>query len=504
MVLLQEVREAVEATWSGALTSDEAMKDVIAGAKRQASRDRGLGDQKARELLVALLDQLLPVGKERSKSSAALQQILDRISTLIDRSRAGYFQRWIELVGAEGVAATEVEVIARLLVAHLTDEGLHRSHLHGWLSNLPEDAPLGEVLQEGRQMLLEPPRQFTFLVSVVSAHKDVRASMKELWREADDYLRAFEQSANPKKIATPRLGAGAIEWSCTARDPHGAMVELLAWQQRVVVRTQLGLGVAGNVTFGPHVIDVVSSKVRTPREDLRPLRIPTIQRNRLFSGGLKFSDQLDGAIELLASHTGAAKGASVASVWAAAEGLLGRPGGKGTDVADRLADIVACSFPRAEVTALARSWAGRGGDDLAARLTTASSDEQARMMADQLIRSGDPGFIKEADQAAVARYVQLSKSPAEVLARVRSYYSAAFRRLYYQRNFVMHAARFDSVSLSASARTAPALVAAALDRIINAQQGEVSMSPLQLAARAENELSLVGTAAARPLHALLD
>jgi hypothetical protein len=124
---------------------------------------------------------------------------------------------------------------------------------------------------------------------------------------------------------------------------------------------------------------------------------------------------------------------------------------------------------------------------------------------DEFVREhGDPGFAGASDRAAVARYQQLSADPAAVMSRVRNYYSSAFRRLYYQRNFIMHAAKFDSVTLGVSARTAPLLVAAALDRLVNAQHARGGATPLGLAARAKNELSLVGHSGARPLFMLLD
>jgi hypothetical protein len=282
------------------------------------------------------------------------------------------------------------------------------------------------------------------------------------------------------------------------------MYKLLEWQKKLLARVQLGFGQTEKVEFEPDVVDVSSNKIRTPLEDLRSIRLPSIQRNRLFVGGENSEQQLDGAIALLASQSGEVRGASIASVWAAAEGLLGRPGGKGTDVADRLADIVACSFPRAEIGELARNWVENNSGDLADSLRDQASADQARIMSTYLMTTGDPGFKRASDKAAVVRYIQLASDPEVVLKRVRGYYSGVFRRLYYQRNFVMHAAKFDSVTLGVSVRTAPALVAAALDRLVNAQHGKMAVSPLALAARAENELDMVGKTGAHPLYLLLD
>ncbi len=505
LVLLDEVVEAVRATWNGSLTSDDAMKDIIGVAVQQIKRDPGVGDSSVQASIEHVLSSLVPAGNTRSKPTAELQQSLERAAAFAERSRTGYFLRWIEQVRSAGVTSEQVELTARLLVAHLFDEGFHRNHVHGWLSALSsKGAGLPEVLSQGRDMLLEPNRTFVFYIGFTRAPVELRASFGDSWLDSDSYLERFKSASNSGNRPVPREGAGAVEWSVEARDPHAAMYELLEWQQKLMARVQLGFGQPGKVEFAAEVIDTIANKIRTPLEDRRSIRLPAIQRGQLFVGGTVTAQQLDGAIGLLASQSGEVRGASIASVWAAAEGLLGRPGGKGTDVADRLADIVACSFPRAEIGDLARTWVESGEGDLANALRDQASADQARIMSDYLLQSGDPGFRRPTDRAAVGRYLQLVADPEKVLTRIRDYYSSAFRRLYYQRNFIMHAAKFDSVTLGVSVRTAPTLVAAALDRIVNAQHGKAAVSPLSLAARAQNELSMVGQTGGRPLYSLLD
>lgn len=504
IVMLSEVREAVEATWAGALTSDDAMRDVIAGAIRQVERDPGIGTVEVRGQLSALLKELLPGGGSKSKPTADLQKTLDRVTAYVERCRTGYLLRWIEHVASPGIGPDDLEGTARLLVSHLVDEGLDRGHIHGWLTNVAREIALSEIVSRAREMLLQAPRTFNFMVSVVKAPKEFGEAFGDNWRTGEEFVEAFRLATNPKNVPVPRVGAGALDWSSVNRDPHAAMAELAAWQQRIIARADLGYGTANRVEFSPDIVDSDGNRVRSLRSDSRPLRVASIQRSKVYGMSSPYAPQLDGAIGLLASHSTIAAGPSVASVWAAAEGLLGRAGGRGVDVADRLADIVTCSFPRAELGELARVWASEGIDDLARDLKPMSSAEQAQAMAESLTKSGDPGFRRPSDRAAVARYVQLSRDPVAILGRVRMYYSSAFRRLYYQRNFIMHAAKFDSVTLGVTARTAPLLVAAALDRIVNAQHGDSSIGPLDLAARAENELKLLGLAGARPLHLLLD
>jgi hypothetical protein len=367
LVLLDEVVEAVRATWDGSLTTDEGMKDVITVTRGQVSRDPGIGDASVRQHLDALLGSLLPAGNARSKPTAELQEVLERTSEFTHRCRTGYFLRWIEYARAGLITKDDVELAARLLVSHLLDEGFHRNHVHGWLQAQKAAADLPTVLAKGRDMLLEAPRTFHFLVGVTRAPAEVAEAFGESWVPSETYVERFREVRRPHDRQAPRAGAGAVEWRTEARDPHQAMNELLEWQQKLLARVQLGYGLPGKVEFEPDVIDVESNRVRTPPSDRRAIRVSALQRNRLFAGGSASSQQLDGAIGLLAAQSGETRGASIASVWAAAEGLLGRPGGKGPDVADRLADIVACSFPRAEIGELARRWQEEGSDELSGR-----------------------------------------------------------------------------------------------------------------------------------------
>jgi hypothetical protein len=65
------------------------------------------------------------------------------------------------------------------------------------------------------------------------------------------------------------------------------------------------------------------------------------------------------------------------------------------------------------------------------------------------------------------------------------------RRLYRQRNIVVHGGITASVAMEATLRTAAPLVGAGLDRIVHAKLS-AHVRPLELAARAANSLELVG------------
>jgi hypothetical protein len=85
----------------------------------------------------------------------------------------------------------------------------------------------------------------------------------------------------------------------------------------------------------------------------------------------------------------------------------------------------------------------------------------------------------------------LRANPRSVLCEVMTVYRITLRRLYRTRNIVLHGGSMQGVALQASLRTAAPLVGAGLDRIVHADQVE-QLAPLDLAARAEIALRLVG------------
>ncbi|WP_152690566.1 hypothetical protein [Jiangella alkaliphila] len=82
-------------------------------------------------------------------------------------------------------------------------------------------------------------------------------------------------------------------------------------------------------------------------------------------------------------------------------------------------------------------------------------------------------------------------APRTQLNDVKCIFEGVFRRLYRQRNIVVHGGNTVAIALDSALRTSAPLIGAGLDRVVHAQLiGE--LSPLDLAARAENSLSLAG------------
>jgi hypothetical protein len=70
-------------------------------------------------------------------------------------------------------------------------------------------------------------------------------------------------------------------------------------------------------------------------------------------------------------------------------------------------------------------------------------------------------------------------------------FDGVFRRLYRQRNIVVHGGSTASIGLEPALRIAAPILGAGIDRLLHAQLTE-GLLPLELAARAENSLALVG------------
>ena len=111
-------------------------------------------------------------------------------------------------------------------------------------------------------------------------------------------------------------------------------------------------------------------------------------------------------------------------------------------------------------------------------------------------------FPRGSDQAALDRLTTLLKNPSRVLKEIEDRITESFRRLYRNRNIVLHGGKTGAVGLRACLRISAPLVGAGLDRIAHATYTE-GLSPLELAARARIRLdSLDSAASVRPIDLL--
>jgi hypothetical protein len=172
--------------------------------------------------------------------------------------------------------------------------------------------------------------------------------------------------------------------------------------------------------------------------------------------------------------------------------------------AARMAALVTCSWPRAELTALSHAHKPETPDLLARQLAHAASNRERAIAVASALRSDRTLATKHpADAAAAARMNALVAAPQRSLLGVRAAVEGTLRRLYRQRNIVLHGGSTQAVALDATLRTCAPLVGAGLDRIAHAYLAD-RVLPLTLAARAETRLALAGPKGTAQITDLLE
>jgi hypothetical protein len=175
------------------------------------------------------------------------------------------------------------------------------------------------------------------------------------------------------------------------------------------------------------------------------------------------------------------------------EAILARPDTQNVEAASDLAVLIACSFPRAELTPLTYAYEDENDDALAQELAASSSNrERCALLGNAIEQGAQLKFETPSDRAAAARLREIVTTPQDVLRRVTVYAEEALRRLYRQRNLVLHAGITDSVAIQATLRTVPPLVGAGFDRLVHDALASGVSEPLRLVARGRAELELCG------------
>lgn len=488
-LLLREVAEYATGTRDG-LMRPEGLTYVCSSAAKQVKRDKGLDGAAGHAAIQSLMD----AEAARSQNSKKSEGLLDpAVATAFDqhirRVDTGYLSRWAEIVSSRPLAQTDAELVARLAGGYLLDAGFAPDHLHRWLKSRSRDnKSLAEIFDDADRMVREPAREYEVWVLFQRIPSQVQVQAGNRFMTHRAFLEMLTERDLPHPTA--REGAGVLRFDVTAREPRAALVEADLAVRRLRSRTVVGD--AGERADGAGLALVVNASRPTwhglPRQG--KVFLPSLrQHSGLFPHGPTVG-RFEDALELLASVETSTTGASLASIWAALEGLLARPGAEPLpNVADRAADLVTCSLPVAELHMLRDQGEEGATYDSLGDLFSAICDG-----------SWEASSVR--DHAAALRVISMRDDPL-VLDRVRGYFRDAFRRLYNQRNFVMHGGRMDSIALPAAMRTMPSLVGASVDRIVHALSLDEPTNPLNLAARAANELDLYGSPGSRSLATLL-
>ncbi|GLZ01975.1 hypothetical protein Acsp02_92260 [Actinoplanes sp. NBRC 103695] len=490
LLALQELLEA--STWARhRVLSMSAVDWQRRELLRAIGPDIGLGAKELRAELTSLLSNPLP---DPSPAHRRLEEI-------IDHARGGYIRRWADAATLPDQQRPRPERLARVIAAHLLDLGYDASHLAAWIGRLAHQrAGVEKVLQDAVSLDAAGPREFTVLAVLETVPERGQAQRHEAWvsvREVIDWLKQRGHSMNG---VNP--GGGFI-YRVTARDPFSAASQARELVEHIVARSSFMRGNRGRIRPAPHLwVDdhPVPIPFATPSRGADVLSLSNEQSLYQIDGRRSL---IDAALELAAPVNRGVLGPAVAGAWAAVESLLSHPddpaeaerSGKAV-AADRLAAIIACSWPRAELTALSHRHRPETPDSLIKQLAACSTNRDRAFAVAEAVRAGTvvrpaDRFRRDSDIAAAQRMRHVVTDPRRELSTAVTVLRIALRRLYRTRNIVLHGGSMEGVALKATLRIVAPLVGAGLDRVTHAMLVE-NLAPLKLAARAEVGLKLVG------------
>ena len=474
---------------------------------------------------MALGDSVVRQQLEGTLKSGLAKRVNQRtLAELTKLVRNDYLARWrdhIAKTARDRPGELNVERTSRYIAGHLLDGGFHMDNLRKIIpaahSATPTLADLVDYLNDLDQV---GTRNYRIVIPLQKVPAPEAAKKSDSWIPPDQ-LRAMitplyaeiGQVIGPEALeALRRSQSGALRFVVTVRDKESAADEARDIFARLAKRVKYFRGTQHELTAFPFILidddDIKALDMPFRRASLQTLRSENILYT--FSSDAQGKlPQLEEALELAAALNEGSASTAIAGGWAALESLLSegedtgdRDVGRGARAADRAAALATTLWPRAELTTLSRHVSVLD-PRLARRLDgyPHNNRERCRIVTEWL-RAGHVIEYKDPyDTAALHRMQQLIDAPKQVVGRVNGYMCGALRRLYRQRNIVLHGGSIQSVALRATLRTTAPLVGAALDSIAYGFFRN-DQSPLESAARSQLALKLVGDTDGWDLHEL--
>ncbi|MBX7123258.1 MAG: hypothetical protein K1X42_14105 [Opitutaceae bacterium] len=468
VLTLYEILEASEA-FRMSILSEDALNFAIETAVKLAPLDPGVGDA---QRLKALQATLRPKLRYDGLDFLAVRHLAHEI-------QATYLPGWAQ-TASDPNTRPKPERVARSIAAHLLDLGFSADYLHRWwtyrLIHEQGERPLIDIIGDAHALALKPPSHYEVLVTFESIPK-TKSGLPRDWLDAP----AVSQWLRTRGFETTGVRQrGGLVFEVESRDGRGAADAVAEIIDNLVARASIAT--SGVFRYAPRAWVAGEKTARDLRERRRGVLVRALYReDAIYSKGTP--SQVDAAFELLAPLQTSSPTAAIAGGWAAIEALLSEPNDRG-GAADRLAALVACSFPRAELTLL--SYVLERADPVfAPRLKGLTKNRDRAAIVAEAIHAGAPLTLTEwTDKAALRRMQTLLQRPSDRLHDIQGHAAVAFRRLYRQRNLVLHGGKTNAVALRACLRTAAPLVGAGMDRIAHGWYVD-QMRPLEVAARAK-------------------
>src|SRR6266542_2969030 len=489
--LVLSIREVLEAAEEqGKALHPAAVRDLADSVKAKIAVDPGAGTELERKALAAYLGGDLAVG------GAAYEGINVALADI----EHNYLGRWAAVL-ATAESPPNRERTARALASHLLDAGRTPGYLDRWLRDLTAangEVGAGELFEEAKNLLAQKPASHEVFVPF-EIEPQLKAERPAEWigsGEASRWLRAAGHRGVRQR--------GGFLLSFNSHGHEEAVDRAADVTDRFLARVSVGERTFGRFAPEAHLArGQRASLIRGRRVEVRALT-----RENKVASQLQGGDDVDAALELLSHLQSGPPAVAAAAGWSAIESLLLGPGDedeRNVVAAERLARLVTCSWPRAELTDLAWARVAAAKDALGQELSgLATNRERAKRIAQELERDGRLREVKTgSDVAACHRLRPLFSSPRGVLLDIRSHTAESLRRLYRQRNLVLHAGRTQAVALGSALRTSSPLVGAGIDRLVHGALVK-NLSPLQSFAKADFEIARSGSDGAPHIVDLLE
>ncbi|GIH05841.1 hypothetical protein Rhe02_39080 [Rhizocola hellebori] len=403
------------------------------------------------------------------------------LAKLIEGAKTAYLERWAQDIRTKN---PNPEVASRAVASHMLDAGFSEDSLHRYLyyyaqhdENVYSFADLVEKLEELRR---RPPITYTALVPTVTQPDPPQDHPH--WftaSKAVEWLESWGFDIDPGLRLT-----GGLVFDLEARDVQAVLSSVAAEVSHL--RARFRVGARKKLRFFNKVYVIGETKSLSYEQRPRRIDVHALESTSAVFD-LNLPHELRSVLELLAPLDRGTPAAAVAGSWAAIEALFVGPGDTANRViaASRMANVVACSYIRAELTSVANAYAEQCSDSLAAEIRDSADNLARTRVLEQAMRSDRSLRIPAVrDNLALERMYALVERPHEVIKGVVGQCEDAFRRLYRQRNLIVHAGDLTSIALSGTLRTVPPIVGAGIDRVFH-NATSAGLSPLELSAKAD-------------------